>query len=133
MIPESINNKNDLIIGYDSVIKKRMNKIERQKMKTVKPMNNISKEETLIVDGHEITPFTKEVVEQTFPKEEFIDDNTVKNQTIENLMDEIIKQKDDRIQVTVSLTKRQYDLYTKKGGESWLKKALIGQGNKRKK
>ena len=104
-------------------------------MKIVKPMNNISKpkEETLIIDGHEVTPFTKEVVEQTFPKEELIDDNTAKNQTIENLMDEIIKQKDDRIHVSISLTKRQYDLYTKKGGESWLKKALIGQGNKRKK
>ena len=101
-------------------------------MKIVKPMNNISKKETLIIDGHKITPFIKEIVEQTFPKEELIDDNTGKDQTIENLMDEIIKQKDDRIQVTISLTKRQYDLYTKKGGESWLKKALVGQGNKRK-
>lgn len=65
--------------------------------------------------------------------EELIDDNTSKDQTIENLMNEIIKQKDDKIQITISLTKRQYDLYIKKGGEAWLKKALVGQGNIRKK
>ena len=52
--------------------------------------------------------------------------------TIENLMDEIIKQKDDKIQVTISLTKRQYDLYLKKGGEAWLKKALVGQAKLKK-
>lgn len=60
-------------------------------------------------------------------EEELIDDNTGKDQTIENLMDEIIKQKDDKIQVTISLTKRQYDLYLKKGGESWIKKVITGQ------
>lgn len=53
--------------------------------------------------------------------------------TIENLMDEIIKQKDNKIQVTISLTKRQYELYLKKGGESWFKKALTGQNKKGKK
>lgn len=58
---------------------------------------------------------------------EIIDDNTGKNQTIENLMNEIIKQKDDKIQVTISLTKRQYDLYLKKGGEAWIKKVITGQ------
>lgn len=140
-------------------------------MKTVRPMNNIlkPKEEklTLFIDGHEVTPFTKEQVEQSFtynPNKELIDDNTnkdqklfiytkdesnidiakqtedayknfCKDQTIENLMDEVIKQKNDKIQVTISLTKRQYDLYVKKGGESWVKKAIIGQRNrvKRKK
>lgn len=140
-------------------------------MKIVRPMNNISKPKeenlTLIIDGHEVTQFTKEQVEQAFtynPNEELIDDNTGKDQklfiytkdesnidiakqtedaykdfckdkSIENLMDEIIKQKDDRVQVTISLTKRQYDLYVKKGGESWVKKAIIGQRNrvKRKK
>ena len=73
-----------------------------------------------------------------------VDDNTYKvkeveptengvDLTIENLMDEIIKQKDEKIQITISLTKRQYDLYLKKGGEAWLKKALVGQANMRKK
>jgi hypothetical protein len=65
-------------------------------------------------------------------KELLIDDNTGKDQTIENLMDEIIKQKDDKIQVTISLTKRQYDLYLKKGGESWIKKVITGQQIKKK-
>lgn len=111
-------------------------------MKTVRPMNNILKQKeeklTLFIDGHEVTPFTKEEVEQSFtynPNKELIDDNTGKDKTIENLMDEVIKQKNDKIQVTISLTKRQYDLYVKKGGESWVKKAIIGQRNrvKRKK
>ena len=66
------------------------------------------------------------LIYQAEKEEELIDDNTGKDQTIENLMDEIIKQKDDKIQVTISLTKRQYDLYVKKGGEAWVKKALVG-------
>lgn len=101
-------------------------------MKIVRPEQPIKKKEekfTLFIDGHEVTPFTKEQVEQSFtynPNEELIDDNIGKDKTIENLMDEIIKQKDDKIQVTISLTKRQYDLYLKKGGEAWIKKALVG-------
>lgn len=106
-------------------------------MKIIRPEQPIKKKEenlTLIIDGHEVTQFTKEEVEQSFtynPNEELIDDNTDKDQTIENLMNEIIKQKDDRVQVTISLTKRQYDLYLKKGGESWLKKKLVGQNVKK--
>ena len=107
-------------------------------MKIIRPEQPIKKKEenlTLIIDGHEVTQFTKEQVEQSFtysPNEELIDDNTGKDQTIENLMDEIIKQKDDKIQVTINLTKRQYDLYLKKGGETWLKKIITGQQIKKK-
>jgi hypothetical protein len=61
-------------------------------------------------------------------KEEIIDG---KDQTIEKLMDEIIKQKDDKVQITISLTKRQYDLYLKKGGEAWIKRVITGQKIKR--
>ena len=96
-------------------------------MKIIRPEQPIKKKEenlTLIIDEHEVTEFKDE---------ELIDDNIGKNQTIENLMDEIIKQKDDKIQVTISLTKRQYDLYLKKGSESWLKKALTGVKTGRKK
>lgn len=108
-------------------------------MKIIRPEQPIKKKEeniTLIIDGREVTQFTNEELEQSFTyntNEELIDDNTGKNQTIENLMDEIIKQKDEKIQITISLTKRQYDLYLKKGGESWIKKALVGQANLRKK
>lgn len=107
-------------------------------MKIIRPEQPIKKKEenlTLIIDGHEVTQFTKEEVEQSFtynPNEELIDDNIGKDQTIENLMDEIIKQKDEKIQVTISLTKRQYDLYLKKGGEAWIKKAITGQQIKKK-
>ena len=64
--------------------------------------------------------------------EDRIDDNTTNDQTIENLLEEIIKQKDDKVQVTISLTKRQYDLYLKKGGEAWIKKVITGQQVKKK-
>ena len=56
--------------------------------------------------------------------------------TIEDLMNSVIeesKQDDNKVTVTITLTKRQNELWLKKGGESWLKKALVGQGNKRKK
>ena len=101
-------------------------------MKIIRPQNN--------------TPTPKLMTEPQIKQDDdiLVDDNTYKvkevdptengvNLTIKNLMDEIIKQKDDKIQVTISLTKRQYDLYLKKGGEAWLKKALVGQTNIRKK
>ena len=103
-------------------------------MKIIRPQNN--------------TPKSKLMIEPQIKQGDdlLVDDNTYKvkeveltengvDLTIENLMDEIIKQKDDKVQVTISLTKRQYDLYVKKGGESWVKKAIIGQRNrvKRKK
>ena len=94
-------------------------------MKIIRPEQPIKKQ---LLD--EMTAISQEC---KLYDEELIDDNTGKDQTIENLMDEIIKQKDDKIQVTISLTKRQYDLYLKKGGEAWIKKALVGQWNIRKK
>ena len=103
-------------------------------MKIIRPQNN--------------TPKSKLMIEPQIKQGDdlLVDDNTYKvkeveltengvDLTIENLMDEIIKQKDDRVKVTISLTKRQYDLYTKKGGICWLKKALTGvkTGKKKKK
>ena len=100
-------------------------------MKTIRPQNN--------------TPIPRLMVEPQIKQGDdiLIDDNTYKvkeveptengvNLIIENLMDEIIKQKDDRVQVTISLTKRQYDLYLKKGGEAWVKKVITGQQVKKK-
>ena len=86
------------------------------------------------------TPTTRLIVEPQIKQGDdiLVDDNTYKEVehpklTIENLMDEIIKQKDDKIQVTISLTKRQYNLYLKKGGEIWVKRVITGQNNKKKK
>lgn len=87
-------------------------------MKIIRPEKPIKKEVTL----EDILIYQAEKEE-----EKLIDDNT----TIENLMDEIIKQKDDKIQVTIFLTKRQYDLYLKKGGEAWIKRVITGQKIKR--
>lgn len=89
-------------------------------MKIIRPQNNLLNEMTAISQ------------ECKLYDEELIDDNTGKDQTIENLMDEIIQQKDDKVQITISLTKRQYELYIKKGGEQWIKRTLTGQTIKKK-
>ena len=87
-------------------------------MKIIKPEQPIKKKEenlSLIIDGHEVTPFIEK------PKEEIIG----------NLMDEVIAEKttllEDKYQVTIYFTERQYNLWKKKGGEKWLKRALVGQ------
>lgn len=52
-----------------------------------------------------------------------------------SLLDALMQQtiNENKIKVEITLTKRQYDLWIKKGGEKWLKKVLIGQQNKRSK
>lgn len=104
-------------------------------MKIIRPEQPIKKEITL----EDVLIYQAEKEE-----EKLIDDNTSieiveptpvpvqVDLTIENLMNEIIKQKDDKIQVTINLTKRQYDLYLKKGGEQWVKKVITGQQIKKK-
>jgi hypothetical protein len=54
-------------------------------------------------------------------------------QSIEDIMNDVINNGTKNITFTITLTKRQYDLYLKKGGESWIKKALTGQNKKGKK
>ena len=57
------------------------------------------------------------------PKEEKVDINA--------LMQEIIDE--SKIAVTVRFTQKQHELWLKKGGEKWLKKALVGQVKRSKK
>lgn len=54
-------------------------------------------------------------------------------QTIEDVMNAVLEETSNKISFTVTLTRRQYELYLQKGGESWLKKALVGQVKKKKK
>lgn len=54
-------------------------------------------------------------------------------QTINEVMDAVLIENTNTITFNVTLTKRQYELYLQKGGESWLKKALVGQVKKKKK
>ena len=114
-------------------------------MKIIRPQNNTPTKKQLLDKMTAISQECKLYDEPQIKQGDdiLVDDNTYKvkeveptkngvNLTIENLMDEIIKQKDDKIQVTISLTKRQYDLYLKKGGESWVKKVITGQQVKKK-
>jgi len=93
-------------------------------MKIIRPEQPIKKKEEITLEDVLIYQAKKE-------EEEIIGDNTDKNKTIENLMDDIITEKttllNDKYQVTVYLTERQYNLWKKKGGEKWLKRALVGQ------
>lgn len=70
---------------------------------------------------------TKRLLE--FEDNQLIDDNT---STIEHLMHSVInggllKEDSNAVKVEFTLTKRQYELWQKKGAEKWLKKALLGQ------
>ena len=91
----------------------------------VKKIDNKEENLTLIIDNHEVTPFTEKTLEFSFnpEKEMLIDDYTKKmdyivNETLENTKD---------ITFTITLTKKQKELWDKKGGIKWLKKALVGQ------
>ena len=53
-------------------------------------------------------------------------------ETIEDVMDSVIKEYTDTIEFKIALTKKQYELWNKKGGLKWLKKALVRKSKKRK-
>lgn len=97
-------------------------------MKIIRPENVVvnepKKEEnlSLIIDGHKVTPFTENT-------DLIIDDNT---DEITEIMDSVIKDNVNTVTFKITLTKRQYELYTKKGGICWLKKVLVGQKMKKK-
>ena len=126
-------------------------------MKIIRPenLNEFKKEEKtndenmqLIVDGQEVTNFGKNEAQIVFnsylkqgqllkiEKAEYTDDGwDINLLPIEQLMQQTIDE--NKIKVEITLTKRQKELFDKKGGEKWLKKVLIGQtkgakhGNKR--
>ena len=126
-----------LIVLY--LIDKTNGKDDKRTMKTIKP------KQIVIINNKEIVPFVKENVECNVNSDSVIKDEPT--ETIEDLMNNVLKENNyiqrekekekeinpNLIKVEFYLTKRQYDLYTKKGGESWLKKALVGQGNKKRK
>ena len=55
-----------------------------------------------------------------------------KPETIEDLMCNTLQDNLTTVTFSITLTKRQYDFYIKKGGLSWLKKVLTGQVGLRK-
>ena len=72
-------------------------------------------------------PMTEPAEEEKHPM--IIEDDEIKQEnTIENLMDNLIQeQQKDKVTFSITLTKKQYELWEKKGAEKWLKKALLGQ------
>lgn len=114
-------------------------------MKIVRPEQPIQRKEenvTLIIDGHECKPCTKEEMEFEYypePELEELGKETEQQyqdfaaQTIEDVMNNVLQENTNTVSFNITLTKRQYELYTKKGGICWLKKALSGQINTKKK
>lgn len=86
-------------------------------MKVIKPQNKFK-------------PMAEPVIEEKHPM--IIEDDDIEpikeENTIENLMDNLIQeQQKDKVTFSITLTKKQYELWQKKGAEKWLKKALLGQ------
>ena len=82
-------------------------------------------ESRLFIDNKEVKPHEAKKIEI-----DYIDDNT---NPIDYIMNEVIDENTNKITFSITLTKRQYELYTRKGGICWLKKALVGQQNKKRK
>ena len=127
-------------------------------MKIVRPEQQIKREQqkeenvSLIIDGHECKSYTKEEMEFEYnPKselEELGKETEQKYQdfaakTIEDVMNSVtanyfstideLEENTNTVSFNITLTKRQYELYTQKGGICWLKKALVGQVRTKKK
>lgn len=91
-------------------------------MKIIRPEQPIKKKEenlTLFINNNEV--------------KEWKEENSNIEVDYEKLMDEVIEEKkfllddENKFKVTILFTERQYNLWKNKGGEKWLKKALVGQ------
>lgn len=64
---------------------------------------------------------------------EFVDNNTqIKFPTIQDIMEEVIEDSAKSVTFEITLTKRQYELWKKKGELRWLKRELTGLNTKKK-
>lgn len=103
-------------------------------MKIVRPEQPIvqkeepKKEENLkvFIDGHEVTTFDDNYCVCKFQPSELIPISKPP-QTIEEIMNNVLEENTNTVSFQITLTKKQYELWNKKGGLSWLKKALLGQ------
>ena len=90
-------------------------KIIRPEYTPEKPKETV---ETLIIDNHVVTPVSPEILQMSFEPKNHVEE--LMKQTIE----------ENKIKVEFTLTKRQYELWLKRGSERWLKKLLVGQVKK---
>lgn len=91
-------------------------------MKVIRPEIPEEIKQTSIINGFEHYHFAE--------RKSIIDEN--EPQSIEDIMNDVINNNTKNVTFTITLTKKQYELWTKKGAEKWLKKALVGQANKKK-
>ena len=106
-------------------------------MKIVRPEQPIKRKEeniSLIIDGHECKPCTKEELEFEYEPKELGKETEQKYQDfMSDVMTSVLEDTAKTVTFNITLTKRQYELYTQKGGICWLKKALVGQAKAKKK
>ena len=77
---------------------------------------------------------TVQIGKITWDYEEKFKTDMVIEKTMNDLMAEVIKEEltnPNHVKVTITLTKKQAEMFDKKGGVKWLKKALVGQKYKR--
>lgn len=89
-------------------------------MKTIRPNNNIFK------------PKPKPII--TEPKQMGLIESVL-SEPIEIIGEEkkdLFIEDENNVTFTVTLTRRQYNIYIEKGGVKWLKKAILGQKMKMK-
>ena len=115
-------------------------------MKTIRPI--IKKEEILIKKpesvsenhaDYELKQKTEKVEKDENCEAEKIselikaaNDLNKKEKTIEDVMNEVLEDNTKTVTFEITLTKRQYELYMKKGGICWLKKEIVGLNKKGK-
>lgn len=81
-----------------------------------------------IIRAENIQPIKKEEIKkEVLPKEEkkHIEKSDLSDAKILNLMNETIAE--NKIKIEVILTKKQYELWKKKGEEKWLKQILTNR------
>lgn len=99
-------------------------KIIRPEQPEIKKPTQLSLNNTLFIEGKEIKPLDEKAIKVQFPK---------KPETMEEVMDSVIWEYTDKVEFKIALTKKQYEIYTEKGGICWLKKQLVKKKKKSKK
>lgn len=75
-----------------------------------------------------------ETLKKNEPVQNFLKDDLIQEpKSIEDVMNSVLNIGTKNITFTITLTKRQYELWVKKGSERWLKRELAGLNRKRKK
>ena len=95
-------------------------------MKTIRPINQKTADVLTKNTQEQIKDAKNDVPKNQQLKVEEQNDLAKKEQTIEDVMKQVLEDNTNTITFSVTLTKRQYDKFIKKGGVKWLKNVIVG-------